>query len=280
MSKIPNIMVKYFIYSVLILFVIPMILPLIWMVITAITPEKLFYQQENLMFWPAKIRIQNFVDALTILPFHRFFLNTAAYSIIATFGSLLSCTIVAYGFARYEFSKKNFLLWLLIGTMILPGAVCMVPMFLMFNFFGWIDTYYPLTVPSFFGLSAGTVLILRQRIRTIPNILFEVGSIEGFNVYHSIKYIIIPEILPILGTLGVLHFIAHWNDLMGPLIYINSFEKKTVSLGLTYFESQFSTKTTLMMAASLIVAIPIIIVFFINQKNIIRGLNLLGDVRR
>lgn len=278
--KVLNRITKSLIFIFLIISVIPIIFPLIWMVVTSITPEKLFYQSESIIFLPSEIRTQNFIDAFTLLPFHRFFMNTISFSTIATFGSLLSCTFVAYGFARYEFRKKNVLFWFLLGTMILPGVVLMVPMFLIFNFFGWIDTYYPLTVPAFFGIHAGTVLILRQRIRTIPSILFQAGNIEGFSTFHSIRFIILPEILPILGTLGVLHFIGHWNDLMGPLIYINSFEKKTLSLGLTYFQSQFSTNITLMMAASLVVAIPTIIIFFINQKNIIRGINLLGEVKR
>lgn len=275
LNRITKIIITIF----LIISVIPMVFPLIWMTITSITPEKEFYQEENILHWPSEIRFKNFGDAMTLLPFHKFFINTIIFSTIATFGSLLSCTFVAYGFARYEFKRKNFLFWLLLSTMILPGVVLMVPMFLIFNFLGWIDTYLPLTVPSFFGLSAGTVLILRQRIKTIPSILFEAGSVEGFSAFHSIRYIILPEIFPILGTLGVLHFIGHWNDLMGPLIYINSFDKKTLSLGLTYFQSQFSTNMTLMMAASLIVAIPTIIVFFVNQKKIIKGINLFGEIK-
>ena len=165
---------------------------------------------------------------------------------------------------------------ILLSTILLPGTVLMVPMYLMFSHLGWIDTYYPLIVPSFFGLSATTVFILRQRIRTIPNILFEAGRIEGFNVYHFLRFVVLPEVAPILGTFAVLHFLVHWNDLMGPLIYINSFEKKTLSLGLTYFETQFSTKITLMMAASFVTTIPMILIFFVNQKRIIRGINLLG----
>jgi len=271
---------KFLIYLILILFAIPMILPLIWMLITSITPENIFYSQENLLFIPSEIRINNYYDALSILPFHKFFINTLIYSMSATFGSLLSCTVVAYGFARYEFSKRNLLFWILLCTMILPGIVFMVPMFLMFNYVGWIDTYYPLIIPTFFGLSAGTVLLLRQRIKTIPNIFFDVSKIEGFNFYQKLRYIILPEIYPILTTVGVLHFIGHWNDLMGPLIYINTFEKKTLTLGLTYFQSQFTTQITLMMAASLVVSIPTMIVFYLNQKKIIRGINLLGGFGR
>lgn len=269
--KIFNYSFKFLIYLILILFAIPMILPLIWMFITSITPENVFYSQENLIFIPSEIRIKNYYDALTILPFYKFFINTLIYSFVATFGSLISCTIVAYGFARFEFSKRNLLFWILLCTMILPGIVFMVPMFLMFNYVGWIDTYYPLIVPAFFGLSAGTVLLLRQRIRTIPNIFFDAGKLEGFNFYQKMRYIILPEIYPILTTVGVLHFIGHWNDLMGPLIYINTFEKKTLTLGLTYFQSQFTTQITLMMAASLVVSIPTIIIFYFNQKKIIRG---------
>lgn len=272
-----NYLFKFLIYLILILFAIPMILPLIWMFITSITPENVFYSQENMIFIPSKIRIKNYYDALTILPFHKFFINTLTYSILATFGSLISCTVVAYGFARYEFRKRNLLFWILLCTMILPGIVFMVPMFLMFNYVGWIDTYYPLIVPAFFGLSAGTVLLLRQRIKTIPNIYFDASKIEGFNFYQKIRYIILPEIYPILTTVGVLHFIGHWNDLMGPLIYINTFENKTLTLGLTYFQNQFTTQITLMMAASLAVSIPTMIVFYFNQKRIIRGINLLGS---
>lgn len=271
---------NFVVYLILILLAIPMILPLIWMFITSITPENIFYSQKNMIFIPSEICIKNYYNALTILPFHRFFINTLIYSIVATFGSLLSCTIVAYGFARFEFSKRNLLFWILLSTMILPGIIFMIPMFLMFNYIGWIDTFYPLIVPAFFGLSAGTVLLLRQKIKTIPNIYFDASKIEGFNFFQKLRYILLPEIYPLLATVGVLHFIGHWNDLMGPLIYINTFEKKTLSLGLTYFQSQFTTQITLMMAASLVVSIPTMIVFYLNQKKIIRGVNLLGNVSR
>lgn len=270
---------RYFVYILLLLAVIPMVFPVIWMLVTSITPEDLFYEQDSLLFWPSEIRLKNFADALDSIPFGRFFLNTALYSLTATMGTLISCTIVAYGFARFKFNNKNILFGILLSTILLPGIVLMVPTYLMFSYLGWIDTYYPLIMPSFFGLSATTVFILRQRIMTIPNSIFEAGRIEGFNLYTALRYIILPEILPILGTFAVLHFLIHWNNLIGPLIYINSFDKKTLSLGLTYFERQFSTRTTLMMAASLVTMIPTILIFFINQKRIIRGMNLFEQAK-
>lgn len=270
---------RYFVYALLLLAVIPMVFPLIWMLVTSITPEELFYEQDSLLFWPSEIRLRNFADALTSIPFGRFSLNTALYSLAATMGTLFSCTIVAYGFARFRFTSRNIVFAVLLSTILLPGIVLMVPTYLMFSYLGFIDTYVPLIVPSFFGLSATTVFIIRQRILTIPNDVFEVGHMEGFNVYHAVRYIVLPEILPILGTLAVLHFLAHWNNLIGPLIYINSFDKKTLSLGLTYFERQFSTRTTLMMAASLVAMIPTILVFLVNQKRIIRGIRLFGQTQ-
>jgi len=176
-SKYINTSLKYLLYLIIVICALPLVLPLIWMILTSITPESHFFNQENLIYFPSKIRVQNFIDALKILPFHKFFINTITYSILATFGTLLSCTFVAYGFARYKFKNRSLVFGVLISTMLLPWVVLMVPMFLIFNFFGLIDTYYPLTLPTFFGLSAGTVFILRQRIRTIPNILFDIGNI-------------------------------------------------------------------------------------------------------
>lgn len=270
---------KYLMYILLILAVIPMVFPVIWMLVTSVTPENLFYQQDSLLFWPSEIRLKNFAEALTSIPFDRFFLNTALYSLTATVGTLISCTIVAYGFARFRFKNKNILFGILLSTILLPGVVLMVPMYLMFSYFGWIDSYYPLIVPALFGLSATTVFILRQRMMTIPNNIFDAGRMEGFNVYNALRYIIIPEILPILGTFAVLHFLMHWNNLMGPLIYINSFDKKTLSLGLTYFQREYSTRITLMMAASLVAMVPTILIFFVNQKRIIRGINLFEQAK-
>lgn len=266
-------------YIILLVAVIPMVFPVLWMLATAVTPQHLFYEQDGLLFWPSEVRLRNFVDALTSLPFDRFFLNTALYSLTATLGTLVSCTLVAYGFARFRFRNRNLLFGVLLSTMLLPGIVLMVPTYLMFSYIGWIDTYHPLIVPSFFGLSATTVFILRQRIATIPNNVFEAGHIEGFNVYHALRFIILPEILPILGTFAVLHFLIHWNNLIGPLIYINSFDKKTLSLGLTYILRQFSARTTLLMAASLVTMIPTILLFFVNQKRIIRGMNLFDQAK-
>jgi multiple sugar transport system permease protein len=196
---------------------------------------------------------------------------------IATF---FSCSLVAYGFARLQFRGRDFLFALCIATMMLPGQVTMIPLYMLYARIGWIDTYLPLIVPSLFG-SPFYIFLLRQFFLGIPRELDEAATLDGavrLRIYWSI---ILPLARPALATVMVLTFVGTWNDFFGPLIYINSPQNATLTLGLHLMKSQILGSGTIewntLMAASLLVMLPNVLLFFFAQKHFIKGITLGGQ---
>jgi ABC-type glycerol-3-phosphate transport system permease component len=220
---------------------------------------------------------QNYVTAFTnqYLPFAIFFKNTMILEVGIITGRLLSCILVAYGFARLEAPGKNFLFGVLLATFMIPGAVLMIPKYILFNKIGWVNTYLPLIVPAWFGESYG-IFLMRQFFMTIPRELEEASVMDGANTYKILRHIIVPLSTPVLAVITVLSFKDIWNDFFTPLLYLNDSQKYTVSIGLAYFNGQFKVDTGPLMAASVVMLIPVIIVFFIAQKAFVEGISLTG----
>jgi len=246
------------------------------MVTSALKPE---YQ---IFVWPPKwipdpIMWENFAKALgnPLLPFHLFFRNTMIIEIAVVTGRLLSCTLVAYGFARLEAPGKDFLFAILLATLMLPAPVTMIPKFILFNKLGWVNTFLPLTVPSWFG-EAYAIFLMRQFFLSIPRELEEAARIDGASTIQVIRYIIVPLSLPVLTVIAILTFKDNWNDFMNPLIYLNNARLYTLSLGLAFFNGQYDVQMNLLMAASVAVLLPILILFFFAQKAFVEGITLTG----
>ena len=252
-----------------------LLFPLAWMFSTSLKTRV-----EVLKFppiWiPAVPQWQNYPQALTINPFGRFFLNTMFYAVSVMLAELLSCSFIAYGFARLRAPGKNWLFLLVLATMMLPTWTTLIPQYIMFSAFGWIDSYKPLIIPHFFG-SAYLIFLLRQFYRGLPKDYEEAAIIDGANYLGIWARIILPLSLPALGAVAILSFMFHYQDFGGPLIYLHSQNKYPVSLGLQQFNTPFGgTPWQLLMAASLVTIIPPIIVFFIAQRYFIQGIVVSG----
>ncbi|MBC8065834.1 MAG: carbohydrate ABC transporter permease, partial [Chlorobia bacterium] len=188
----------------------------------------------------------------------------------------LSSSIVAYGFARFQFKGRNFLFGLLLATMMLPHQVTMIPVFMIWRELGAIDTFYPLLIPSIFGGGAFNIFLMRQFFQTIPREFDEAAMLDGAGFFRIWWRILLPLSGPVVATVAVLSFIGHWDDFNGPLIYLNSPEKYTVSLGLRMFQDSYGSETNQLMAASLIHILPMIVLFFCAQRYFMKGINLSG----
>jgi len=220
----------------------------------------------------------NFKTAWTALPmpFHRFVLNTYTITIINIVGQTLSCSLVAYGFARFKFRGRKALFMLLLSTLMLPPQVTMIPVFLIWQTLGLVDTFAPLTVPGFFAQSAFFVFLLRQFFMGLPRDLDEAAMIDGCSPLRIWWQILMPLSKPALTTVAVLSFIGHWDDFVGPLIYLNRLENYTVSLALRLFQDQNGTEFNLLMAAALVHIVPVLILFFVAQRYFVKGIAMSG----
>lgn len=220
--------------------------------------------------------VKNYLEFYQRLPFWAFLGNTLKITGLCIIGQLLSASMVAFGFARLRFPGKNALFVMVLATMMLPGQVTMIPSFILFAKLRWIDTLRPLIVPSFFGGGAFFIFLLRQFFLSIPGELEDAARIDGCSTFGIYRNVILPLSKPALATVAVFSFMAHWNDFMGPLIYTQSMENKTLALGLYSFKTLYGTEYHLMMAASLIVLLPVLAVFFSAQKYFVQGIIMSG----
>ena len=222
-------------------------------------------------------RWDNFARAWREQRFDLYVVNTLFIAALVVLGTVLSCGLVGYAFARLEFRGRDALFLLLLATMMIPGQVTSIPTFVLYVKFGWIDTYQPLIVPHFLAGSAFFVFLFRQFMLTIPSDLEDAARIDGCGPLATWWLVMMPLSKPIIVTVAVFAFTGVWNDFLGPLLYINSDEKQTVALGLQSFKSTFSAEEPqLMMAASVLMIVPTVILFFLAQKAFIRGVVVSG----
>ncbi|QGH33630.1 ABC transporter permease subunit [Gracilibacillus salitolerans] len=224
-------------------------------------------------FWPNEWNWSNYADTLEAAPFIRYTFNTLFLTGFAVFANTLSNSFIAYGFAKIRFKGREVLFAILLATMMLPAFVTMIPHYVMFAKLGWLNTYLPLIIPQFFG-GAFFVFLLRQFFRTIPNELMEAAKIDGASHLYIWARIILPLSKPAIATVAIFTFNGAWNDFIGPLLYLNDESLYTLQIGLQVFKGQVSTQWNYLMAGSLMVLLPVIILFFIFQRYFIEGMNL------
>jgi multiple sugar transport system permease protein len=250
------------------------VLPLFWMVSSSLKPE--YQVLEYPPRWlPDPVRWANYAEALTYVPFGRYTLNTLFIASMTIFGHLLSCTVVAYAFARLRAPGKEVLFLVLLATLMLPYPVTMIPIYIGFETVGWVNSFLPLIVPAFFG-SAFYIFLMRQFFLTLPIELEDAARVDGANTLQIIWHVILPISKPALATVAIFTFQASWNDFLGPLIYLHDQTKYTVSLGLSFFRSSYDVHWAYLMAASLVTMLPVIILFFFAQRLFIEGITLTG----
>ncbi len=248
--------------------------PFAWLVLTSLkSVQEIFLFPPTIL--PQKVVWSNYAKAVTAIPFLQYFENTMTITIGKIVGSVLSCSLVAYGFSRIEWPGRETVFVLVLATMMLPFQVTMIPLYIIFDRIHWIGTYYPLIIPSWFA-SAYFVFMLRQFFRTIPTELSEAARIDGCSEPRIYWQIILPLAQPALATLVLFQFMWTWNDFFGPLLYLNDPRNWTLALGLLQFRSSHAVAWEQLMAASTLVTLPSVIIYFFGQKTFIQGITTTG----
>src|SRR5215510_3765717 len=252
-----------------------MTIPFLWMLSTSLKVESqiwLFPPQ-----WiPNPVRWQNYVDALTVLPFGRYALNTLQITILTTVGVVLSSSLCAYGFTRIQFPGRDLIFMVVLSAIMIPYAVLLIPQYIMFRSLGWLDTFLPLWVPQWFGGGVFNIFLLRQFFRTIPTELSDAARIDGASELGIYWRIIMPLAGPALATVAIFTVLNTWNDFLAPLVYISSQDKFTLALGLAQFRGLMATQWHYLMAASTTVIVPTLVLFVLAQRYFIQGITLTG----
>ncbi len=269
------------VYASLIVIAVTMVLPLLWMVSTSLKePQAVFTQIPQWI--PHPIKWSNFIEIWRIpsVPFFTFFLNTVFVAICVTAGHVAASACGAYAFARLKFPGRDALFFAYIATMMIPGSVTMIPVFILMKVFGWIDTYRALIIPGIF--SAFGTFLLRQFFLSIPQDFEDAAKIDGASPFRIFWSIILPVSKPALASLTIATFMGNWQSFMWPLLVVDSVEKKTLPIGLAYFQEQYqfaSPNWPLLMSGSLLAMLPIAVLFVVNQRFFLQGIRLTGVQR-
>ncbi len=249
--------------------------PLVWMLSTALKPDSQLFAYPP-QWLPRPPMWGNFKAAIEYFPFWAYFRNSTIVTVLAVFGQVFSAAIVAYGFAKLRWPGREVVFFLVLATLMIPSQVTMIPQFVIFTRIGWVDTLLPLIVPSFFGGGAFNVFLFRQYYRTIPREYNDAARIDGASHWRIFWQIILPQSKPVIATASIFAFLWTWNDFMGPVIYLHSPKNFTLPIGLRAFQQQTGTEWDLLMAASLIVMIPVILLFFFLQRYFVQGMAMSG----
>ena len=264
---------RVLLYIVLILIAVIMVVPFLWMLSTSLKTQ---YDAVKIppVWIPDPPQWENYVKLITEQPMFQFMLNTIKIVFFVVLGQLFFSSLAAYSFARISFKGRNVVFFFYIATLMVPGQVTMIPTYLMFAKAGLTDNHLALILPAFF--SAFGVFLLRQFFMSLPRELEEAAEIDGCNPFMTYWRIMLPLVVPAMLTLGVFTLMNTWNDYMGPLIYLSSPEKYTMTLGIAYFKGVYTTQWNLVMAGSIVSVVPILIAYLCAQKYFIEGIAFSG----
>ena len=273
------------VYTILVVFSLVILAPISWMLAAALKPDdELVFTLPPTWFPTTFWHFENFWRSFVIkaYPLWRYTLNTMFLVVVNVVGLVLSCSVVAYPFARIRFPGRSALFTILIATMLIPYPVVLVPQFLLYNYIKWVGTYLPLTVPAFAG-SAYLIFLVRQYMRSLPPELDDAARIDGCGHFGIFTRIIMPLCSPVLVVVAIFTFLNNWNDFMGPLIYLNKQKMFTLAIGLQYFKQSLGTggeiyrvDWNLLMAATLVSILPVLILYFAAQDKLIGGIASVG----
>jgi multiple sugar transport system permease protein len=277
--RVRDLVVSFLWYIILSAISLVLVAPLIWLISTSLKEPGAIFELPP-KWIPNPIRLQNYPEALTAQPFGRFFLNTMIVTVLSTLGTVLTASMAAFSFARLRFPLRSFWFSVMLSTLMLPSIVTLIPTFILFRYLKWIDTFYPLIVPYWFGGGAFFIFLLRQFFLTIPLELDEAARIDGASNHRVYWQIILPLAKPALATVIIFSIINHWNEFLLPLIYLHSTEKWTMAIGLQGFSDLYSTQWHWLMAASTVMVLPLIILFFSAQRYYLEGIHMTGIAGR
>lgn len=261
-------------HLLLILAGITFLVPLLWIFSTSLkTAGQVFIVPVEWI--PTRPQWNNFVEIFQILPLTSFIRNTAIVTVFGTLGTVCSSLVVGYSLARLRWPGRDTVFTLLIATMMLPFVVTLIPTFILFKYLGWLDTLLPLFIPSWFG-HAFYIFLMRQFMIGLPFELEEAARIDGANSWRILVRVIAPLCGPAIATVAIFAFLQHYNDFMGPLIYLSTNEKFTLPLGIYWYQGRYGTSWHLVMAVSTVALVPVVTLFFVAQRYFIRGIALTG----
>jgi multiple sugar transport system permease protein len=252
------------------------LLPFYWMVISSLKENTLVFSNP-VQWFPSPIRWQNFIEALDYpgFPFLKFLWNSTYYAGLVTIGTVFSCSLAGYAFARLRFPGRDLLFGLTVASLMIPGIVTFIPVFILFKNINWLGSYLPLIVPAFFG-NAFFIFMMRQFFSGLPEELADAARVDGAGEFAIFFRIMLPLVKPALLVTAVFTFLWTWHEFFGPLIYLSNQEQYPLSLGLYAFRSRRTTEWGLMMAGAVMTTLPLIILFFIAQRYFLEGIKLSG----
>ena len=259
--------------ALLVLVALVFLVPFAWLISMSLKPENQVFAT-SVIWIPHPVMWSNYAGALNEFPFLRYFTNTMIICIFVVIGSTASSAFVAYGFARVQWPGRELLFVVVLGTLILPVQVTLIPQFLLFRGLGWVNTYLPLIVPAFFG-NAFFIFLFRQFYLGLPAELSDAARIDGCNDLRIFAQIILPLSRPVLATAAIFSFIGAWSDFLGPLIYLNDANKYTLSIGVQQVIGQ-APHWTQLMAIGVVMTLPILVLFFFVQRTFIEGISFSG----
>ena len=261
-------------FLVVVVISMPFLIPFGWLASTAFKASANIFAP-SLDFIPRPPTLEQFRRVLREFHFFMYLRNTVIITLCAVTGAVLSSCPVAYAFSRLEWPDRKLVFGLLMMTLMLPPQVTMIPIFLLFRELGWIDTFLPLIVPFFLG-NAFYIFLLRQFFMGLPSALIESARMDGATEPRILVTVVMPLARPAILTVVLFCGIANWNDFVGPLIYLSSEEKKTLALGLQTLVGRYASEWGMLMAASLLMALPVILIFLLAQKQFIQGITMSG----
>jgi multiple sugar transport system permease protein len=261
-------------YTLMVVFGLTFLFPFLWMLSTSFkTAPQVFAQPP--VWIPNPVTLENYVRAVTIVPTARYFVNTLIITVIPMIATVLSSAVVAFAFARVDWPGRNVVFGLLLSTMMLPGQVTMIPVFVAFHKLGWVNTFKPFIIPAFFG-NAFYIFLLRQFFMGIPREMDEAAIMDGATPPVIWWRIVMPLSGPALAAVAVFSFVGNWNSFLEPLIYLRTTSKWPLALGLIAFRSEYTVEWQDLMAYSVLVMVPCVLVFFFSQRYFIQGITLSG----
>ena len=271
--NVKELSIKVFVYALLILLGALFFIPFLWMILTSLKDNMEIVRQN---FFPKEPVFSNYPKALTTMPFLQYTINTVTITVLNMIGTVLTASLVAYAFAKLRWKGRDVWFIIMLATMMLPSQVTQIPLFVLYKKLGWLNTYLPLIVGSYFGGGAFNIFLLRQFFSTLPNELSEAARIDGCSELRTFFNIVLPLCKPALATIAIFSFMGSWNDFFGPLIYLTEPRKYTIALGLRAFQGYSGVQWNLLMAASVVTALPTLILFFCFQNYFVKGITLTG----
>ncbi len=265
---------RLIIHLVLGVLAVTWLIPFAWMVVCSLKIDKQLFTWPP-VWLPNPVDWHNYIEAVQAIPFFLYLRNTVLVALLSCVGSLVSCPPTAYSFSRLQWPGRNLLFVITLGTMMIPYQVIMIPLFMIFNKLGWLNTWLPLIVPEFFG-GAFFIFLLRQFFFTIPNELSDAARIDGAGELLIFLRIILPLTKPALAVIVLFQTLWKWTDFIGPLIYLSNEQLYTISLGLQQYVTRYTTTWTSWLAASTLVTLPVIILFLFTQQYFIEGITFTG----